>query len=98
MLTRWKGCCATQGMSRRDSFIGAGLTLGSALVVVAIMVLGKGSVAETIGLTMTPGVLAVGAQWAYARGHSTPAKLALIGGPFVVLFLIGLAAGLAVNA
>ncbi len=98
MLTRMKGCGASAGMSRKDSFIGTGLTLGSALAVAAIMVIGKSPVTEAIGVTMFPGVLAVGMQWMYVRGHSKLAKVALIGGPFVVLFLIGLLAGVARSA
>ena len=62
LYARMKGCCATAGMSRKEAFLGAGLTLGSALDL---------------------------------RGHSTPAKVVLIVGPFLVLFLIGLLAGLA---
>jgi hypothetical protein len=94
MFTRMTGCCATGGMSRKDAFFGAGLTLGSALVVAAIMLVGDSPMAETIGLTMFPGVLAVGTIATRVRGHSTLAKVVLIGGPFVVLFLIGLLAGL----
>ena len=47
---------------------------------------------------MFPGVLAVGMQSMYLRGHSTLAKVVLIGGPFLVLFLIGLLTGLAQSA
>jgi hypothetical protein len=46
---------------------------------------------------MFPGVLAVGTQWIYMRERSTMAKIVLIGGPFIVLFLIGLLAGLVVR-
>jgi hypothetical protein len=97
MVNRMKGCGATASVSRKDAFLGAGLTLGSALVVATIMVIGRSPITETIGLTMFPGVLAVGTQSMYLRGHSTLAKVVLIGGPFVVLFLIGLLAGLAVS-
>jgi hypothetical protein len=58
---------------------------------------GRNPVAETIGLTMTPGVLVVGAQSIYLRGRSWRAKVLLIGGPLVVLVLIGLAAGRVVD-
>ena len=98
MVTRMKGCGATASMGRKDAFLSAGLTLGSALVVAAIMVIGKSSVTEAIGLTMFPGVLAVGTLSIRLRRHSTPAKVVLIGGPFLVLFLIGLVAGLAQSA
>ncbi len=97
MVTRLKGCGAPVCMSRQDSFLGAGLTIGAALVVAAILVIGRSPVTEAIGVTMLPGVLAVGTQSMYLRGHSRLAKVALIGGPFVVLFLIGLLAGLAVS-
>ena len=98
MVVRIKGCGAAAKMSRKEALVGAGLTLGSALVVAAIMVVGKNPVTEAIGVTMFPGVLAVGIQWMYVHGHSTPAKVVLIGGPFLVLFLIGLLAGLAQSA
>ena len=94
MLTHLEGCGAPANMSRKDAFFAAGLTLGAALVVAAILVIGRNSVTETIGLVMFPGVLAVGPQWMYLRGRSRLAKVALIGGPFVVLFLIGLLVGL----
>jgi hypothetical protein len=97
MVTRLKGCAAAATMNRKDAFLGAGLTLGAALVVAAIMVIGNSRLTETIGLEMFPGVLAVGTQTMYLRGHSRLAKVALIGGPFVVLFLIGLAAGPAMS-
>ena len=57
------------------------------------MVIGRNPVTEAIGVVMFPGVLAVGAQWMYLRGRSRLAKVVLIGGPFVVLFLIGLLVG-----
>ena len=98
MVTRLKGCGAPASMSRKDAFLGAGLTLGAALVVAAIMVIGRSSVTETIGLVMFPGVLVVGTQSMYLRGHSRLAKAVLIGGLFVVLFLIGLLAGLVQSA
>lgn len=81
----------------RDSIIAAGLTLASALAVAAIMVVGSSAVTESIGLVMLPGTLVIGAQWMHLRGQSTLAKAVLIGGPLVVLFLIGLLAGLAVS-
>ena len=95
MWARMNGCGTPWRMSRKEALIGAGLTLGSALVVAAIMLVGHDPVTETIGLTMSPGVLVIGTQFTYMRGHSLPAKVILLGGPFVVLFLIGLAAGLA---
>jgi hypothetical protein len=97
MLTRLKDCGARASMNLKDAFIGAGLTLGSALVVAAIMIIGNSPVTESIGTVMFPGVLVVGAQWIYTRGQSRLAQVVLIGGPFLVLFLIGLLAGLAVS-
>ena len=54
MLTRMNDCGAPLGVSRKDALIGAGLTLGAALVVAAIMLIGHNSVTETIGLVMFP--------------------------------------------
>ena len=79
--------------SRRDTFIATGLTLGSAIVIAAIMVVGDNQLTETIGYVMFPGVLSVGTQWMHMRERSGLAKVAMIGGTFVVLFLIGLLAG-----
>ena len=76
----------------------AALTIGAALVVAGIMLIGSSPVSETIGLVMSPGVLGVGTISMYMRGHSPLAKVVLIGGPFVVLFLIGLVAGLLQSA
>jgi len=98
MVNRVKGCGATESMKRKDAFLGAGLTLGSALAVAAIMVIGNGPLTETIGLVMFPGVLGVGTISLRLRGHSTLAKVVLVGGPFLVLFVIGLLAGLVQNA
>ncbi len=94
MRTHLAGCGKPARMSRKDALVGAGLTIGSALVVAAIMVIGRGPVTEAIGIVMFPGVLAVGPQWIYMRGRSVLAKVVLIGGPFLVLFLIGLLVGL----
>ncbi len=94
MLTRLNDCFSRESVSTKDAFFGAGLTLGSALVVAAIMVIGRSPVTEAIGIVMFPGVLAVGPQWIYMRGRSALAKVVLIGGPFLVLFLIGLLVGL----
>lgn len=88
--------CEKEAVSRREALVAAGLTLGSALLVAAIMLIERGPLGETIGLVMFPGVLAVGPQWLRLRRRSLAIKLALIGAPFAVLFAIGLAAGLAV--
>ena len=98
MLNRIKGCSARASMTRKEASLSAGLTIGSALAVAAIMLIGKSPVGETIGLTMSPGVLGVGTISMYVRGHSPLAKVVLIGGPFLVLFLIGLVAGLVQSA
>lgn len=91
-------CCRPQEkIHRRDAIIGAGLTIGAALLVAAIMVVGNHPLTESIGLTMTPTVLVVGWMWIQLRGRSWAAKLLFIGGPLVVTFLIGLAGGLAVS-
>ena len=52
LYPRMKGCCATAGMSRKEAILGAGLTLGSALVVAAMMLIGRNSVTEAIGVVM----------------------------------------------
>ena len=98
MLTRMKGCSAHANMTRKEALLSAALTIGAALVVAGIMLIGKSTVSETIGLVMFPGVLGVGTISMYMRGHSPLAKVVLIGGPFVVLFLIGLVAGLLQSA
>ena len=95
MLAALKDCGAPPSMNRKDALIGAGLTLGSALVVGTIMVIGSNPVTESIGVVMFPGILTVGTQWMILRGRSRLTQVALIGGTFFVLFLIGLVAGLA---
>ena len=60
MVTRLTGCGAAPASTRGDALLGAGLTIGAALVVAAIMLIGGNEVSETIGLVMFPGVLAVG--------------------------------------
>jgi len=99
MVTRLLKCESRSRikMTRKEAWLGAALTIGSALVIAGIMLFDRGPVGEAIGLTMFPGVLVVGLQPAYLRGHSTTAKIAVIGGTFLVLFLIGLTAGLIVD-
>lgn len=98
MVNRLRGCGGVAAKTTtRDGLVAGSVTIGSALVVAAIMMIGDSELTETIGLTMFPGVLAVGTQWVYLRGHSRLAKIALIVGMFVVLFVIGLLAGLAVS-
>ena len=96
MVTRLMGCCSNRSMSRKDALFSAGLTIGFALVVAGIMVSPLPG-AESIGLVMSPGVLGIGALSTQLSGHSWPARIAIMGGLFVVLFLIGLAAGLLVS-
>ena len=98
MVTRVKDSDAPASMSRNDTLIGAGLTIGAALLVAAITIVGNGPVTKTIGLVMFPGVLAIGAQWIYVRRHSTLSKIVWLGGPLLVLCLIGLVSGLAANS
>jgi len=86
--------CGAAAATLKDARVGAGLTIGSALVLAAMMVIGRNSVTESIGTVMFPGVLAVGTQWMYLRERSRLTKIVLIGGPFVILFLIGLLVGL----
>jgi hypothetical protein len=81
-------------MSRKEAFQGAALTIGSALVLAAMMFVWEGPEAEAVAMTMFPGVLVVGMQPRYLRGHSAVAKVVLIGGMFLVLFGIGLLATL----
>jgi hypothetical protein len=94
MKTHLEGC-GVPSATLKDGLVGAGLTIGSALVLAAIMLIGRNSVTESIGTVMFPGVLAVGVQWMYVRERSRLVKIVFIGGPFVILFLIGLLAGLA---
>ena len=95
MLTRMLVCGATAKTSRKDALLGAGLTIGAALVVATIMLIGRNDVTETIGLVMFPGVLAVGTMSMRMSRHSMPARVVLTLGPLLVLFLIGLVVGLA---
>jgi hypothetical protein len=88
------GCCARSGVSRKDTFIGSGLTLAFALVVAGLMLVGSSPLTQTVAMTMFPGVLSVGTLSIRLRGHSTAAKFVVIGGTFLVLLLIGLVAGL----
>lgn len=94
MFTRLRSCCAAERMSRKEAFQGAALTIGAALVLVAMMFVWRGPEAEAVAMTMFPGVLVLGMQSRYLRGHSTVAKVVLIGGMFLVLFGIGLLATL----
>ncbi len=98
MIHRSVNCNRKPGISRKETFLAAWLTIGSALVVAAIILSGRNEVTEAIGMTMFPGVLAVGPQSIYMRRRSVPVRIAVIGGTFVVLALIGLAAGLAIAA
>ena len=79
----------------RDALVGAAITLAAALGVAAIMIVGNGPVTETIGLTMLPGVLVLGASWIRRPERSWRLRATLSGGMLLVLFLIGLIAGLA---
>ncbi|MEZ4501722.1 MAG: hypothetical protein R3C39_16470 [Dehalococcoidia bacterium] len=81
--------------TRTDTVVAVALTIGSAAVVAAIMLIGQSDMSETTGLVMFPGVLAVGTMWLSLRRHSGPVRLGLSVGLFVPLFLIGLGAGLA---
>ncbi len=98
MLTARTGCCAKSTTSRKEAITGAVLTIGFALVVAAIMLIGASPRTQTIGMVMFPGVLAVGTLSTRLRGHSRAAKVVLIGGVFLVLLLIGLLAGLLQSA
>ena len=98
MVTRLTGCGTDSSPSRKDALFGASLTLGAALLVAAIMVIGRSPLTESIGMVMFPGVMAIGYQSMKLRGHSVPARVVLLGGQFLILFLIGLVAGLASSA
>lgn len=87
--------CQSTPVSRKDVFAGAALTIGSALAIAAMMMIGQSELTKTIGLVMVPGVLSIGAQWTSLRERSTPFRLMVVGGTLGVLFLIGLVAGLA---
>ncbi len=94
MLNRLKECDTAENARPRDWMIGAGLTIALALLVATILMFVDDPLGEAIALTMFPGILVVGTQWAYLRGRSWRVKALLIGGPLVILFLIGLVAGL----
>ena len=76
MVDRLKGCAAAECVTRKDAFLGAGLTIGAALVVAGIMLIGNSELTETIGLVMFPGVLGIGTISMNLRGHSWPARIA----------------------
>ena len=59
MFTRTKCCGANARMSRKEAFLGAALTIGSALVIAAIMVIGHSPLTEAVGVTMFPGATAL---------------------------------------
>ncbi len=81
-------------LSMREAMISGSIAIGAALAIAAAMFLTDDELVKTILLTMSPGFFVLGSQWYLLRGHSLPARLALIAAPMVVLFLIGLAAGL----
>ena len=81
----------------RAAWIGAGITIAAALLLAAFLLFVDDSLSKAIAMTMTPGILVLGTQWIYLRGRSWRVKALMIGGPLLVLFLIGLAAGLAVD-
>ena len=94
MFTRIKGCSATERISSKDAFQSGALTIGSALVLAALVFVWKDPAAEGVVATMFLGVLAVGAMSLSLRGQSTAAKVVLIGGMFLILFAIGFLASL----
>jgi hypothetical protein len=94
MVHRLRGCRDLDNMTTREALLSAALTIGAALVVAAIMLIGSNDLTETIGLVMFPGVLVIGMQPVLLRGHSLLVKIVMTAGPLVVLLFIGLAAGL----
>jgi hypothetical protein len=98
MAHRLTSCRATPQLSPRDALLSAAISIGGSLAVASILFVWKHPIVETVALTMLPGVWLVAIQPFYLRGHSTRAKIALIGGPLVVLLAIGVVAGLIQSA
>ncbi len=82
-----------ENVTRRESVIAGALTIGAALVVAAIMLIGRNDVTKAIGLTMSPGVLVVGTLWLYLRERSTLVRYGVLFGVLAGLLLMGLLAG-----
>ncbi len=95
MLTRLKECREPAvDLTVKESLLAGGMTIGAALIVTAILFITDSPMAKAIVLTMFPGIIILPLQARYVRGHSWIAQALLLGGPLVILFLIGLAAGL----
>ena len=74
--------------------------IGAAPVLAATLIglratIGDHPVVEGVVVMMFPGVLMIGIEPLYLRGHSPVAKVALIGGTLLLLFVIGVLVGLA---
>lgn len=91
MLTRLTGCCERRNMTEQEARLGAALSIGSALVVATMLLVFEGP-AKIVAWSLVPGVLVVGMQPRYLRGHSTLVKVLMTGGMFLVLLIIGLLA------
>jgi len=98
MVHRLKSCRATPQMSPRDALLSGALSIGGSLVVAATLFIWKHPMVESVAMTMLPGVWLLAIQPFYLRGHSTRAKVALIGGPLIVLLAIGVVVGLIQSA
>lgn len=93
MVLRMKGlCCDTGELTRREAMIAGSLTLGASLILAATLIVFDNETYKAIALTMSPGIWMLAAQPFLMRGHSLRAKIVMIGGPLVILFLIGAAA------
>ncbi len=97
MIHRLKYDGTTARMSRRDTWLSAALAIGGSLVVAAILAVWEDPVGNAVALVMVPGVWLLAIQPFYLRGHSTVAKVVLIGGPLVVLAAIGFATAYVTN-
>ena len=87
MIHRLTSCRSTAQMSPKDRRLSAVLTIGGSMVVAASLFIWESPTFETFALVMLPGVWHLATQPFYLRGHSTRAKVVLLGGP-----LVGLAA------
>ena len=94
VFARIKGCSAGERMSFKEAFQSGALTIGAALLLATMLFVWRDPAAEGVVMTMFPGVLAVGTMSHSLRGHSTQAKVVLIGGMFLILFAIGFLASL----
>jgi hypothetical protein len=88
MVTRLMHCEPRRHLTPRETAIAASISIAGALVIAALQIIWRDSIVAQMSLVMLPGVWLLATQPFYLRGHSTRAKLVLLGGPLLVLLLI----------